>query len=679
RKNEAVKKLETERQNLVRVEDILSELEKQVGPLEKQAETAKEYLRLKEELKTYDITMFLFEAERLKLQLAEMEQKEREASSQMEESRHAEEAAREIYQKLEISLASKEEEILSLREEISATQMKKEKLEGEIRLLQEQIHNVVSQDADFEQRIEALNREQEEKKKEEEKHREEEAQMSELLAKAKEELTKSEEALRLINEEIRDKSEAVERARNRIIAVLNEMSNVKGRIQRYETMLEQIQIRRAELSRKLLQYKSTQSEQDEAIEGLQDNLTKLEDEITEKEKEKAKLEKRISELHDINLKLELERNDFQQKFHAEKSRLDALKNLTERYDGYGNSIRRVMELKATKKGIAGVVADIIKIEKKYETAIETALGGNIQNIVTDTEQTAKELIEYLKKNKLGRATFLPLGAIKNRNAFHNEKALKEQGVLGLASELVSVDKEYRQVADYLLGRVLVVDHIDHALSLARKYDYSLRIVTLEGELLNAGGSLTGGAFKNSGNLLGRRREIEELEESVKTLEAKYNQAKNQIETNRAENVQNRARLEEMKLELQEKYLSQNTANVSLIHAKEEQESLLTEYRESAAENKEIENQAADIRSRMKEQEEQIHALEEENTRLETEITQLTGEIEEARGKEALQSSQTEQVRLSYAASEQKMNFSRENTNRIKRECEKLQSDIRQLM
>ena len=663
----------------MRVEDILSELEKQVGPLEKQAETAKEYLRLKEELKTYDITMFLFEAERLKLQLAEMEQKEREASSQMEESRHAEEAAREIYQKLEISLASKEEEILSLREEISATQMKKEKLEGEIRLLQEQIHNVVSQDADFEQRIEALNREQEEKKKEEEKHREEEAQMSELLAKAKEELTKSEEALRLINEEIRDKSEAVERARNRIIAVLNEMSNVKGRIQRYETMLEQIQIRRAELSRKLLQYKSTQSEQDEAIEGLQDNLTKLEDEITEKEKEKAKLEKRISELHDINLKLELERNDFQQKFHAEKSRLDALKNLTERYDGYGNSIRRVMELKATKKGIAGVVADIIKIEKKYETAIETALGGNIQNIVTDTEQTAKELIEYLKKNKLGRATFLPLGAIKNRNAFHNEKALKEQGVLGLASELVSVDKEYRQVADYLLGRVLVVDHIDHALSLARKYDYSLRIVTLEGELLNAGGSLTGGAFKNSGNLLGRRREIEELEESVKTLEAKYNQAKNQIETNRAENVQNRARLEEMKLELQEKYLSQNTANVSLIHAKEEQESLLTEYRESAAENKEIENQAADIRSRMKEQEEQIHALEEENTRLETEITQLTGEIEEARGKEALQSSQTEQVRLSYAASEQKMNFSRENTNRIKRECEKLQSDIRQLM
>ena len=679
RKNEAVKKLEAERQNLVRVEDILSELEKQVGPLEKQAETAKEYLRLKEELKTYDITMFLCDAERLKSQLAELEQKEKDAASQMEESKRAEEAAREIYQRLETSLASKEEEILSLREEISATQMKKEKLEGEIRLLQEQIHNVVSQDADFGQRIEALNKEQEEKRKEEEMHRDEEAQMGELLAKAKEELTQSEEALRLINEEIRDKSEAVERARNRIIAVLNEMSNVKGRIQRYETMLEQIQIRRAELSRKLLQYKSTQSEQDETIEGLQDNLTKLEDEISAKENEKTKLERRISELHDINLNLELERNDFQQKFHAEKSRLDALKNLTERYDGYGNSIRRVMELKATKKGIAGVVADIIKTEKKYETAIETALGGNIQNIVTDTEQTAKELIEYLKKNKLGRATFLPLGAIKNRNAFHNDKALKEQGVLGLASELVSVDKEYRQVADYLLGRVLVVDHIDHALSLARKYEYSLRIVTLEGELLNAGGSLTGGAFKNSGNLLGRRREIEELEESVKTLEAKYNQAKNQIETNRAENVQNRARLEEMKTELQEKYLLQNTANVSLTHAKEEQESLLTEYRESAAENKEIENQAADIRASMKEQEEQIRALEEENTRLEAEITQLTTEIETARGKEELQSSQTEQVRLSYAASEQRMNFSRENTNRIRRECEKLQSDIRQLM
>ena len=396
RKNEAVKKLEAERQNLVRVEDILSELEKQVGPLQKQAETAREYLRLKEELKTYDITMFLSETDRLRAQLSELEKKESDAAAQLEETKLAEGNAKEEYGKLEISLETKETELSSLREDISGTQMQKEKLEGEIRLLQEQIHHAVSQDEGFGQRIEALGKEQQEKQQEETQWKKENETMSMLLAKAKEELTEAEEVLHQVSGEIQDKSEAVDRARNRIIAVLNEKSNVRGRIQRYETMLEQIQIRKAELSRKLLQYKSTQSAQDETIEELEGNLSRLQKEIEGQEAQREKLEQRISKLHETNLELEVRRNDYQQKFHAEKSRLEALKNLTERYDGYGNSIRRVMELKASKKGIAGVVADIIKTEKKFETAIETALGGNIQNIVTDSEQTAKELIEYLK-------------------------------------------------------------------------------------------------------------------------------------------------------------------------------------------------------------------------------------------------------------------------------------------
>ncbi len=678
RKNEAVKKLEAERQNLVRVEDILSELEKQVGPLKKQAETAREYLRLKEELKTYDITMFLSQAEHLKTQLADLEQKERAAAEQLEETQVEEEKVRQQYQTLEAELEDKETALLKLREEISDTQMEKEKLEGEIRLLQEQIHNVISQDEDFNQRIENLKKEQEEKQKEEAVRRQEEEQMMGLLAQAKKELAQAEAALLKINDDISDKTAAVEQDRNRIIAVLNEKSNVKGRIQRYETMLEQIQIRKAELSRKLIQYKSTQSAQDEAIGNLRDDLIKLQQEIADSENKKQKLEQRISELHEINLELEVKRNDFQQSFHAEKSRLEALRNLTERYDGYGISIRKVMELKTSNKGIAGVVADIIKTEKKYETAIETALGGNIQNIVTDTEQTAKELIEYLKKNKFGRATFLPLNAISSRNPFHNEKALQETGVLGLASELVEVNKEYKGIAAYLLGRVLVVDHIDHALVLAKKYDYSLRIVTLEGELLNAGGSLTGGAFKNSGNLLGRRREIEELEKRVKKLENDYNQAKNQIVSNRAENSRNREQLELLKQDLQEKYLVQNTANVSLAHAEEEQQALLSEYRESVSENQEIEKQAKDIRDSMKEQEEQVLALEEENTRLEEEISQWNGEIEEAKSQEASQSAQTEKSRINYSSYSQKMDFIRENTERIRRECDKLSAEIRLL-
>ena len=411
RKNEALKRLETEQQNLVRVEDILSELEKQVGPLKKQAETAHEYLRLKEELKTYDITMFLSESSNLKKQVSEIEIKEQDVSFHLKEARQAEEKIKGEYQRLEEELEKKEETLLGLREEFSGTQMKKEKLEGEVRLLEEQIHNVIGQDKDFQLRIENLEKEQKEKQEEEAAGIKEGTEMNGLLSKAKKELSKAEEALQLLGIEVKDKTTVVEQDRNRIIAVLNEKSNVKSKIQRYETMLEQMQIRKAELSRKLIQLKSTQSEQEETIEEWNKKQSDITKRISDMENQKESLEQQIANLHNRNLDLEKKRNDYQQKFHAEKSRFEALKNMAERYDGYGNSIRKVMEQREYQKGILGVVADIIKTEKKYETAIETALGGSIQNIVTDSEQTAKELIEYLKKNKFGRATFLPLSAV----------------------------------------------------------------------------------------------------------------------------------------------------------------------------------------------------------------------------------------------------------------------------
>lgn len=222
----------------------------------------------------------------------------------------------------------------------------------------------------------------------------------------------------------------------------------------------------------------------------------------------------LSRLKENIARLSADADKQQQQYHREKSRLESLVNITERYDGYGNSIRRIMELKDNNEGILGVIADIIKVEKQYETAIETALGGTIQNIVTDNEQTAKKLIAYLKENRFGRATFLPLSALQVRQTLESEPCIKENGVVGVASSLVRVSFEYEKLAKYLLGRILVVDNIDNALLIAKKYRHSIRIVTLEGEQLNPGGSMTGGAFKNSSNLLGRRREIEELKKSA---------------------------------------------------------------------------------------------------------------------------------------------------------------------
>lgn len=164
-----------------------------------------------------------------------------------------------------------------------------------------------------------------------------------------------------------------------------------------------------------------------------------------------------------------------------------------------------------------MVADLIKVEKKYEIAVETALGGSIQNIVTDNEQTRQADDRIPETEQAGRSHLPPLTSVKNRSEFKQEQVLKEPGVIGLANRLVHTDVRYEDLIGYLLGRVVVAESMDAAIPLARKYHYSLRIVTLEGESLSPGGSMTGGAFKNTSNLLGRRREIEELEAAVEAV------------------------------------------------------------------------------------------------------------------------------------------------------------------
>ena len=222
-----------------------------------------------------------------------------------------------------------------------------------------------------------------------------------------------------------------------------------------------------------------------------------------------------------------------------------------------------MEVRDRVHGIHGVVADIITTSQKYETAIETALGGSIQNIVTDSEATAKQLIEYLKKNKYGRATFLPLTSINGKQVFSQPAALKEKGVLGLASDLVQVDSRYEGLARYLLGRVVVADTIDNAIALARKYKYSLRIVTLEGELLSAGGSMTGGAFKNSSNLLGRRREIDELENTCSKALVQVEKIQKELNLEESLAQEKKGELEKLRADIQSMAIRENTIRMNI--------------------------------------------------------------------------------------------------------------------
>ena len=451
RKNMSVKKLEEERQNLLRVNDILAELEKQVGPLERQAETAREYLKKKEQLKTYDINMFLLETDRIQDQISQIDGKLTVTRSELEAASQQYEDMKTEYEAVEEQVDSIDASIEKAKSQLSETTMLKQQLENQIELLKEQIHSARMNDAHYDQRARTIDSEIDIREKQ---LKELEAEQDAIHAQLEEKTKLKEQAkaeLIEVQTRIATITASVEKNKGDIIELLNSRASTKAKIQRYDTMLEQIQVRKARTTQQMIEARSEIQEQEERLEGFQKELKEVSAEIIVLSEENSKHEAKIQELQALLARQTEQFRIGQTAYHREQSRLESLKNITERYDGYGNSIRRVMDNKDKEPGLLGVVADIIKVDKDYEIAVETALGGNIQNIVTSDEETAKRMIQYLKKNKYGRATFLPLTSIRANGGISRPEALKEPGVIGTANTLVKVDARYQTLSDYLLG------------------------------------------------------------------------------------------------------------------------------------------------------------------------------------------------------------------------------------
>ncbi len=678
RKAETIKKLENERQNLVRVTDILSELEKQVQPLEKQSENAREYLRLKEQLKDYDVSMFLLEVGRMNQQLEETEHRTEIVKNDLEQRQEELEAIKGTYEELEAYLEKLNHKLDEKKNRLAEISLGKEKIQGEIKVFEEQIRSLEANEEHFSARIKNIDdnlAEQEEEKKELLGKKSELETMQNQASEIQSEADREYQAVAMHRKDLTDQ---IEHLKSEIIRLLNEKSNVKTKLQRYDTMMEQIHIRKAEMNQRILKFQSDHEAQENVIEQFQKELDTINEEIRTSEEIKKQLTDQIQSLTEIMNRNKQEQNESLSQYHKQNSNLEALKNLTERYEGYGNSIRRIMELKEKDTGIVGVVADIIKTEKKYEVAIETALGGNIQNVVTDTEQTAKRVIEHLKKNKYGRATFLPLNSIANKTGFHQEGVFDEPGVIGLACDLITIDQKYENIGKYLLGRVVVTDTIDHALALAKKFRYTLRIVTLEGELLNAGGSLSGGAFRNNSNLLGRRREIEELEKRVAEFQKRAKELQQQMDENEGAIAEKRAELNKIEEVLRKQYLLQNTANMNLSQADRKKKELTENYQAVSKETTEIKEQIEEIQNNQDTLNEELNHWEQKNKRIEEEIKQLNDELEQEQEVENEKLKSQEEWRLKLSGLSQQMGFIMENLTRIDNQCEKLLSEREQL-
>lgn len=518
RKLLAEKKLENERENLIRVKDILSELSRQVGPLEEQSKTARKYLDLREELKYHDINIFVNETDKLRQESVKTSEQEVIALEDLERLNKDLEALNKRYEELDGAVQKLDEDIDSVKSHINDTNLEISDYEGKVALYTEQINYNQQNERNIELRLHDMSLDIEKKNNEIIKYRDDIESLNKKLEQQNALIEKFEDEIISKNTFISDVEKDISNNKSEILKSLNEKSSLLTRNQKYETLIEQIRIRKSEAAQKIIDIKTSESKIRSEFDSERQKLSKLRE---EEKRNKEKLDEILKQIREKSLEINEKNNNLsrlQKENQHYSAKLESLKNIAEKYEGYGTSVKRIMENNSfSQKGVHGVVAEIIKTEKKYEIAIETALGGRIQNIVTDTEETAKNLIEYLKKNKFGRATFVPLSAVRESKDLKDIPILKEDGVLGTASKLVSADAMYSSLVSNLLGRIIVVSDIDKAVIIAKKYRYEYRLVTLEGDLFNTGGSISGGAYKNASNLLGRKRELEELESSIEKI------------------------------------------------------------------------------------------------------------------------------------------------------------------
>lgn len=678
RKDIAVKKLQEEQNNLVRVTDILNELEKQVGPIKQQAETAKAYLKLKEELKTYEVGAFHLENEDLRKKLVAVNEKLEIAKAEFEKASEAAEKMKAEYEDASAKRNALDKQVETDKESLSAINVQKESLEGRIKVLEEQVGTLKAAEEELKERLKVLDAKHLELAKQKEVFTNEKGELNTKLDEIDEEIEKTQGSIEDQEDVIRQKEYLLEQKQSGLLDDIKSQADISADSQGIAVKLEQAESQK-EVILSALKTIDEAKIANKAEEGrINDELAAMRSQIRSKDQASKDTVSKIEGLEQKHTRAEIDLNDKRAAQKVAASKLETLKNMAERYDGYGESIKKVMDARKSKDSIRGVVADIISVEKKYETAIETALGGHIQNVVTKDEATAKEMVEYLKTNKLGRVTFLPMDAVKGRE-LDDKEVLSEAGIIDTANHLLKFDEQYSGIIDRLLGRILVAESITNALQVAKKYKYRLHIVTLEGEYLAPGGSITGGAFKNSSNLLSRKREIKALEENIVTLEKEVKElADGKIEIEK-ELIAAKEELKKIGEELSELKVKEGSSMASLDAVLAEGERLSIEEAGKQTEQQELLLLITDLTSQVRDSELAAKEAEEAEEKRRQESENLIGVIESERNKLKELTDKYNELKLEYSKLEERDNFLVENIDHFNKELDDIDNEKRELL
>ena len=523
RKQEAEKKLEHTKLNLLRINDILAEIESNIEPLKVQSEKAKKYLNLREELKSIEIGLFIYNIEKYKKELEEIVKDEEIYNSQCSE----EEGKLESIKNLKETLKAEIDEITNNIEQISnlgfESQKEIEMLNSDINVAKTRISNnkenkerLEKEIEEFEERIKELEEEIKQKQEKRLNLKENKEKFEKELKEKEEELEKLTKTLSQKELEIEKNKQQVEENVDRKYNLQSDINTEKINIENGEKREKQIA---SEIATNISELDSTRLEKEDIsktfyeIEDKRNKILNNQKEINDK---KQKAETKIKE-YERNITI------LQNEVRMKETRLKFLIETEKEKEGYIKSVKNLLKDTETNKelgkGMHGVLANIIEVPEEYQTAIEMCLGMSLQNIVTDTEEDAKKLVEHLRKNNLGRASFLPISSVRGKKL--DKIKIKEDGYIGIASDLIKYDKKYQDIIENLLGRTVIVDKMETAIKIAKQNKYAFRIITLEGDVINPSGAITGGSVaKKTVNILGRGREIEKLEKEIKTKNKK---------------------------------------------------------------------------------------------------------------------------------------------------------------
>lgn len=532
RKEEADKKLQRTLENLERVDDILDELTKRLKPLEEQSRNARVYLELSTELKDLDLNLFLIRSDRARARLSELESELltvqtilADTESNLTDKTARRDETQNRIDQLEEAITKARTELMECAEHVHESQKKLSALQSRRETRSENRQRIVREQEEAQERLAEIEKDHARIQADVEKQHS-------LIADAEQILRATQEAAEKAQAKEKEADAALEAQKAAVIDQMNRLSDVRNDKTRLNTMQAQMETRLTEIEESSGALQEQEAALREALTAVEKQL-ETENQHQQQCQEKLAQARQASDEADTayaNLRADVEKQSAD--MQAAASRHSVLTEMTRDMEGYNMAVRRAMTYAKQRglTGVKGVLAQLMTVPQAYETAIDMALGAAQQNIVTDTEETAKELINYLRQNRLGRATFLPMSAIRGKTLYGNERnALKLPGCLGVASELVQCAPEYRGIVENLLGRTVIADNLDHGIPIMRAGNHAFRLVTLEGDVMHSGGSMTGGSAQSKvSNLLSRERELKELTAKLQTGRAELDKCRQEL-------------------------------------------------------------------------------------------------------------------------------------------------------